>query len=75
MEFYSSTNIIMLENFIDFIQHSAPTFFSVIVARLVEKTCEKCKEEHEETIVEEQQPAEQESDSEPSLWDPMESEK
>jgi type II secretory ATPase GspE/PulE/Tfp pilus assembly ATPase PilB-like protein len=62
----------MIENFIDFIQHSAPTFFSVIVARLVEKTCEKCKEEQEETVIEEQAPTEQDSDSETPLWDPKE---
>jgi hypothetical protein len=31
--------------------------------RLIEKGCEKCKEEQEETIVEEQAPTEQESDS------------
>jgi len=62
----------MIENIIDFIQHSAPTFLSVIIARLVEKGCEKCKEEQEETIVEEQAPTEQESDSsEPALWEPV----
>lgn len=65
----------MIDNIIDFIQRSAPTFFSVVVARLVEKVCEKCKEEGEETIVQEQAPTEQESDSEPTLWDPTEAEK
>ena len=62
----------MIENIIEFIQHSAPTFFSVVVARLVEKGCERCKEERKETIVEEQASTDQESDSESTLWDPKE---
>ena len=62
----------MLENIIDFIEHSAPTFISIIVARLLEKGCEKCKAEQEETIVEEQAPTEQDGDSETTLWDPKE---
>ena len=54
----------MIDNIIDFIQHTAPTFFSVVIARLIEKGCEKCKEEGEEPIVEEQVSIEHESDTE-----------
>jgi type II secretory ATPase GspE/PulE/Tfp pilus assembly ATPase PilB-like protein len=65
----------MLENIIEFIAHTTPTFLSVVVARLVEKQCENCKAEREEEIVQEQAPTDEESDSESTLWDPMESEK
>ena len=60
----------MVENIIGCIQNTAATLFSVAIVKLLEKVCEKCKEEHEETIVEEQAPTLQESDSEPTLWEP-----
>ena len=61
----------MVDNIIDFIQHSTATFFSVIVVRLIENQCERCRAEaEEETTVEEQAHNDQESDSETTMWDP-----
>ena len=54
----------MIDNIIDFIQHTVKTFISAVVVRLIEKGCEKCKEDGEEPIVEEQVSIEHESDSE-----------
>jgi hypothetical protein len=64
----------MIDNIIDFIQHSTATFFSVIVVRLIENQCERCKAEGE-IIVEERPAADEESDSETTIWDPKDEEK
>jgi hypothetical protein len=56
---FSHLFIIMLENIIEFIAHTTPTFLSVVVARLVEKQCENCKAEREEEIVQEQAPTDE----------------
>ena len=63
----------MIDNIIDFIQHSTTTFFSVIVVRLIENQCERCRAEaEEETKVEEKPATDDQSDSEPTLWEPKE---